>query len=135
MNRALTSYCVALGLLAGGHQCLHAQIMLTGAGPGTPVRIFQTDMAVLEAGEERKDLPCTVNVNKPVLGFDLKFHTGYDVSVPLHELAGTENTLTVLFRITREDTPAAQSYLTQRFRVPAIAEDAKGDAYLQGVFD
>jgi hypothetical protein len=114
---------------------LHAQLALTGSGPGAAVRIFNTDMAVLEAGETRKDLPCSVVNNKPVLGFDLRYHVGYDVSVPLRDLAGSENLLTILFRVTPEEHKDEPLYFSQRIRVPAIEEDAKGDAYLQGTFD
>lgn len=92
-------------------------------------------MAVLEAGEPRQDLPCSVVPVKPVLGFDLKFHTGYDVNIPLRELAGTENLLTVLFRVTHETAPDEPQYFMHKIRVPAIDEDAKGDAGLQGGFD
>lgn len=114
-----------------------AQLALTGAGPGTAVRIFHTDMAVLEAGESRKDLPCTVVSTKPVLGFDLKYHSGYEVSVPLKELAGSENALSILFRVTPLDSAekGQAAYFMQRFRVPAIQEEASGEAYLTGVFD
>ena len=45
---------------------------------------------------------CTVNPNKPELGFDLRFHGGFDVSVPLNDLSGGENQLTILFRVTPE---------------------------------
>lgn len=114
---------------------LSAQLALTGSGPGTAVRIFNSDMAVLEAGEPRKDLPCSVINNKPVLGFDLRHHAGYEVSVPLKELAGSENLLTILFRVSTEDHRDEPLYFTQRIRVPLIEEDAKGDAYLQGTFD
>src|SRR5437660_3785094 len=114
---------------------LHAQLALTGSGPGAAVRIFNTDMAVLEAGETRKDLPCSVVNNKPVLGFDLRYHVGYDVSVPLRDLAGSENLLTILFRVTPEEHKDEPLYFSQRIRVPSIDEDAKGDAYLQGTFD
>lgn len=99
------------------------------------VRIFNSDMAVLEAGEPRQDLPCSVINNKPVLGFDLRYHTGYEVSVPLKELAGSENLLTILFRVSTEDHRDEPLYFTQRIRVPLIEEDAKGDAYLRGTFD
>ncbi|MEP6536340.1 MAG: acetyltransferase [Bryobacteraceae bacterium] len=114
---------------------LLAQLALTGSGPGTAVRIFNTDMAVLEAGEPRKDLPCSVINNKPVLGFDLRHHAGYEVSIPLKELGGSENLLTILFRVSPDDHRDEPLYFTQRIRVPLIEEDAKGDAYLQGTFD
>jgi hypothetical protein len=113
---------------------LHAQVVLNGSGPGAMVRIFNTDMAVLEAGEPRKDLPCEVTIAKPALGFDLKFHAGYEVTIPMHELSGSENLLTVLFRVTNTDTSEAR-YFSQRIRVPSIKEDAKGDAWMSGSFD
>src|SRR5437660_358639 len=70
---------------------------------GGMVRIFNTDMAVLEAQDVRKDLPCSVNPGKAVLGFDLRFHTGFEVNVPLRDISGSENQLTILFRVTPEN--------------------------------
>jgi len=107
---------------------------MAGGGPGGG-RMFNTDVAVMEMREVRKDLPCTVNPSKANLGFDLKFHAGYEVTVPMKELAGSENTLTIIFRVTPEDRNDDPVVFTQRIKVPAIEEDAKGDAYLQGVFD
>jgi len=106
------------------------------SGSGGPVRMFNTDMAVLEMQEVRKDLPCTVTpTQKANLGFDLKFHAGYEVTVPLRELAGSENLLTIVFRLTPEDKKDDPLYFTQRVKVPSIEEEAKGDAFLQGSFD
>jgi hypothetical protein len=53
----------------------------------------------------------------------------------MRELAGSENLLTVIFRVTNLDSPKVPVYFTQKIRVPSIEEDAKGDAYLQGAFD
>jgi hypothetical protein len=114
---------------------LHAQILIHGAGPHQRANIFNSDLAVLESGEQRKDLPCTVTPSKPTLGFDLKFHAGYEVSVPLKELAGLGNILNIVFRVTAVDRPDDPVYFIQHVRVPPLDEDAKGDAYLQGVFD
>jgi hypothetical protein len=114
---------------------VQAQVQMLGSGPGGLVRIFNTDLAVLEAQEPRKDLPCTVTPIKPQLGFDLRFHAGYEVSVPLRELAGSEDLLTMLFRVTPENHKDEPVYFSQRYSVPAIEKDAKGDAYLQGGVD
>jgi len=114
---------------------LHAQVQMQGSGPGGLVRIFNTDAAILESQEERKDLPCVVTPIKPVLGFDLRFHGGYEVSVPLKELAGAEDLLTMIFRVTPENRKDESVYFSQRISVPAIEENARGDAYLQGNFD
>jgi hypothetical protein len=109
--------------------------MMRGLGPDGTVRIHNTDMAVFAAREARKDLPCIVSPNKPMLGFDLRFHASYEVAIPLRELAGKENLLTILFRVSSESRPGEPVYFMQRVRVPEIEEQAKGDAYLQGGFD
>src|SRR5581483_7932565 len=114
---------------------LLAQAPIAGSGPNGSVNILNSDLAVLEAGETRKDLPCTVGAAKPLLGFDMKFHAGYDISVPMSDLAGSDNDLNILFRVipdTHKDSPV---YFAQHVRVPVIDEDAKGDAYIQGAFD
>jgi len=122
-------------LVAGFLACsvlAHGQVIL---GIGNHVNIFNTDLAVLEAGETRKDLPCTVTPSKPNIGFDLRFHTGYEVSIPLKELAGSDNMLNVLFRVTTKTHPDQPVYFAQHIRVPSIDDEAKGDAYLQGSID
>jgi hypothetical protein len=98
-------------------------------------RLFTADAAILESNEARKDLPCTVTPVKPTLGFDLRFHSGYSVSIPLKELAGDGNQLTMIFRIIPEGQSDQPVLLSQRMSVPNIEEDAKGEATLQGVFD
>jgi hypothetical protein len=108
---------------------------MTASGPGGAVRLFTSDAAILEARDTRKDLPCNVTPVKPQLGFDLKFHSGYEVSVPLKELAGSENTLTMVFKVTPEARPDEPVYFSQRVNVPAIDENAGGPAYLNGTFD
>jgi len=102
---------------------------------GGVVRLFASDAAILEAQETRKDIACTVTPNKPALGFDLKFHSGYDVAVPLKDLAGRDDLLTMVFRVTPEGRPDEAAYFSQRTNVPQIDNDAKGDAVLQGWFD
>ena len=112
---------------------IHAQVPL--AGVGTQVQLNGSDVAVLEAQEVRKDLACSVDPVKPVLGFDLRFHGGYDINLPLREVAGNENLLSVLVRVTPESRKGDPSYFVQRFSVPKLPDDAKGDAVLGGLFD
>lgn len=121
--------------LAAVVACADAQILIHGPGPHQRANIFNSDLAVLESGEQRKDLPCTVTPSKPTLGFDLKFHAGYQVSIPLKELAGTENLLRIVFRVAPTDHLDDPVYFTQHIRVPPLDDDSKGDAYLQGAFD
>jgi hypothetical protein len=102
---------------------------------GGPVRLVNGDIAMLEATDNRKDLPCTVTPVKPALGFDLKFHAGYEVSIPLKDLAGAENQLTTVFRVKRPDGGSEGIYLSQHTVVPAIDADEGGQAVLLGWVD
>jgi len=124
-----------LAVIATGSSPVCAQVLIHGSGPHHRANIFNSDLAVMESGEQRKDLPCTVTPSKPTLGFDLKFHAGYQVTVPLKELAGTENMLSIVFRVSSESHRDDPAYFVQHLRVPPLQEDAKGDAYLQGAFD
>jgi hypothetical protein len=131
MGKAERSFCALIAVCAP----LSAQNLLPTAEPGGAVRLFTSDAAVLEAQETRKDLPCTVSPVKPVLGFDLKYHAGYDVTIPLRDLAGGDNQLTVVFRVTPDSKKDEPIYFSQRWNVPAIDSDAGGSATLNGTFD
>jgi hypothetical protein len=111
------------------------QMLLKPSQPGEVLNLLPSDMAILEAGETRRDIPCTVTDRKAELGFDLRFHSGFEVNVPLSELAGTGEVLTVVFRIYPREAPGHSSYFVQHFNVPPIEADAKGDATLQGGID
>jgi hypothetical protein len=125
---------VFCGLLASVCMVAPGQLIMTGTGG--MVRLFGTDQAILEVPEPRKDLPCTVTPTKTAqVGFDLKFHGGYEVTLPMKELAGQENLLTIIFRVTPQENPGEVTYFIQRIRVPEIEEDAKGDASFYGAFD
>jgi len=112
---------------------ISAQVALTGVG--TRVQLNNSDMAVLETQEVRKDLSCTVDPVKPTLGFDLRFHGGYEITLPMRDVAGNENLLSILVRVTPEDRKDEPSYFVQRISVPKLPEDARGDAVLGGLFD
>jgi hypothetical protein len=112
-----------------------AQDLIRPSTPGGPVRLVTSDAALLEAQDTRKDLPCTVTPTKPSLGFDLKYHSGYDVSINLKDLAGTDNLLTIVFRVAPEDHPDDSVYFSQHITVPAIDDNDRGPAYLNGTFD
>lgn len=112
-----------------------AQSILRGSGTTGTVHILNSDLAVFEAGINRRDLPCRVDDAKAQLGFDRRFHAGYQIRVPLKELSGEGNRLTMVLRVAHVDSPDSPIYLTQRTPVPPIVEDAKGDAYLYGNFD
>jgi hypothetical protein len=133
---AKRSRCGSAGKLLKNAVILLCPLGLTAQAPmGNAVRINPSDLTVLEAREVRKDLVCTVTPGKPELGFDLRFHVGFDVSVPLNELSGNENQLTILFRVIPDSHKDQPSYFVQHIHVPEIADDAKGDANLRGTVD
>lgn len=112
---------------------LCAQYVLHGADG--PVQLLANDAATLDRKDARKDLRCSLNPVKPALGFDLRFHAGYEINVPLRELTGGGNLLTVIFRVTPASRRISPIYFSQKFTVPSIDPDARGDAWLQGGFD
>jgi hypothetical protein len=114
---------------------LLSQVLMHGRVAGGTVQLISSDEAVLDAREVRKDLACAVTPVKPLLGFDLRFHSGYEILVPLRELAGEGDNLTILFRVIPARAPDSPYYFMQKYVVPSIDEDAKGEALLQGGFD
>jgi hypothetical protein len=109
-----------------------AQEVMNGPGPARRPILVNSDMAVLEAGEARKDLNCTVTPEKPVLGLDLKFHAGYTMTIPVKELEGAGQRLVILFRVAPPKGEAV--YFNQYVRVPPITE-GPGEVMLNGSFD
>jgi hypothetical protein len=112
---------------------MSAQTLLSSGGG--PVHLVGSDLAVLEAQDVRKEINCNVAAEKPALGFDLRYHAGFSVTVPLKELAGDQNALKILFRVTSLGHSGEAAYFIQRYTVPPIADDAGGDALLQGSLD
>lgn len=113
---------------------VQCQFAMKSSEPGVAVRLLPPDAAMLESGEPRADLACTLKPIKPELGFDLDFHSGYEVAVPLRQLAGPRNRLTVIFQVTPEDRQEEPVSFLQHWSVPAIREEAKGVAEFQGSF-
>jgi len=112
-----------------------AQNLMQGVSARGSVHLLTSDAAVLETEETKTDLPCKVTSVKPILGFDLRFHTGYDITLPLKEIAGEGDLLTIVFKVVSDNAKDTPSYFSQKYNVPTIDADAKGDAYLQGGFD
>jgi hypothetical protein len=113
---------------------LHGQTILNGSGPRGHALMFGGDTAILDAKDPRKDIPCTVTPQKPELGFDLKFHASYDVSIPMGELNGGDDVLTMIFRVTPDGHPDDPVYFSKKVTVPKLEEKAGGNADLDGGF-
>jgi hypothetical protein len=111
------------------------QLLLQPSQPGETVNLLPSDVAIFEEDQPRSDIPCTVTPRKAELGFDLRFHSGFDVNVPMRELVGSGEVLTVVFRVFSDGDRGHASNFVQHFHVPVIDEEAKGDALLQGGID
>ncbi len=111
-----------------------AQFLIGQESLGTQPNLLNGDMAALESGEAHKDIACTVTPEKALLGFDLKFHAGYGLDLPLRELTGQGNTLSILFRVASKGGKPDPVYFDQQFSVPPIA-DGGGHVTLQGAFN
>ena len=110
------------------------QLLIQEGPSGTSFQPMMSDLAVLDSGERRDDLRCSVKSQDPKLEYDLNFQAGYVTRVPLAELAGDGNTLRVLFRVESLDGGMAPVWFKQNYDVPAIQPDAKGEATLPGRF-
>jgi len=99
------------------------------------INLLPGDEAVLEMEEVKKDLPCVVTPVKPLMGFDLRFHSGYEILIPLKDLASSGQTLTVVFSVTPASSKDSPRYFSQKFAVPELPEDAGGKTLLEGGFD
>jgi hypothetical protein len=111
---------------------VHGQSLI--GKPGEIIRLSPQDDAILEGHERRADLTCSVSPIQPQLEFDLSLHSGYEVSVPMEELAGKGNVLTAIFRVMSAGESDNKAYFHQKWIIPEVAEGTKGTAHLKGGF-
>ncbi len=130
--RTLLPRLLPIALLAAAS--LPAQKVIRVGESGDAFQPLMSDLAVLDADERRDDLRCTVKPLDPKLEFDLNFQAGFVTQVPLAELAGDGNTLRMLFRVESLDGEMDPVWFTDKFDVPSIEPDAKGDATLPGKY-
>src|SRR5262249_13007055 len=78
--------------------------------------------------------PCQVSSVKPVLQFDLKYHTGYSATLPLKVMAGNNGSINVRLRVAPVDDPNRTAWLSSQVSAPTIGADAKGSVELSGEY-
>ncbi len=100
---------------------LWGQARVRESGGGT-VLLNQNDYSVLESGEKRRDIACSVTPRRPALGFDLRMQSGYDVAVTVEGRAASE--LMVIARVRPLVGDGKPLHLYQRLRVP-MPEDVE----------
>jgi hypothetical protein len=94
-----------------------------------------TDMSVLASRERRADFSCHVTTDRPALGFDLRFHSDYRVTVPVKVLADVGGRLQTVIRVTPSANSEEPVYLVHRYSVPALQPGEKWEGALAGGFD
>jgi hypothetical protein len=126
---AMRWYLFWVAVVFGGP--IAGQEILSAPEGGTGPILFPADVMMLEAAEQREDLGCKVDPDKVFLGMDLKFHGGYEVSVPVREVRATK--LTILFRlIPRGREPI---HFIQKVPIPEIPAGTTGALNLHGEFE
>jgi len=78
-------------------------------------------------------LRCETTPVAPVLGFSLRFQTGYQVRVPLSQFHGAGHRISVLMRVTPEVSDGQPVYLLRSYGLPEIP-DTEYVAELAGSF-
>ncbi len=111
---------------------VHSQTLMGRAGQQSEAVLY--DVAALNSVPSRSGLSCVVKPLNAQLGFDLEFHSGYTLTIPFDRLAGSENMLTVVFRVTPQDTQGQAAYFEQKYRIPAFVATTKQKAEFHGYF-
>jgi hypothetical protein len=70
-----------------------------------------------------------------MLGFDLRFHSGYRATFRVKSLAAAGGWLHTVIRVTPAAPGSKTVVLRQRFTIPDVPLDAKGEVTLSGGFD
>ena len=99
------------------------------------VRPPDTDVAVLESNQLRKDLSCQVRPQKPYLGFDLRFHAYYRVTISNKALADAGGSLQLVARVRPTANNKEPVYLTHRLSVPELLLESRSEGMLTSEFE
>jgi hypothetical protein len=80
-------------------------------------------------------LSCRVISDPPMLGFDLRFHSGYSAMFRVKSLAAAGGWLQAVIRVIPGAPGGKAVFLEQRFTIPDVPVDAKGEVTFAGGFD
>ena len=80
-------------------------------------------------------LSCRVISDPPMLGFDLRFHSGYSATFRVKSLAAAGGWLQAVIRVIPAAPGGKAVFLEQRFTIPDVPVDAKGEVTFAGGFD
>jgi hypothetical protein len=98
-------------------------------------RLQYDDLAELASREPRAELSCQVSPEKPSLGFDLRFHSDYHITIPVKALADSGGWLKVAARVMPSTETEHAAYLVHRFAIPGVAMGTRGEVVLASGFE
>jgi hypothetical protein len=111
---------------------MNGQNLLTGQSSASAPVFRQEIVTAFEAGEPIKTLPCSVAPQKPLLGLDLAYHSGYLITIPTMEMAISRNRMGVIFRVISKEQPGRPTYFGDHIVVPPLDENAPGTVEVAG---
>ena len=111
---------VAAALVLAPISVTRAQNQINPPEPDSSVIVPTTDLAILESPEDRTDLDCRMTPEKTEIGFDLRFHAGYQAEVGLPELATCGDELRIVLRVTSLRFRDQSYYFQDWVRVPLL---------------
>jgi hypothetical protein len=96
--------------------------------------LLPADLSVLNSRVPHMDLSCQIEPVKPSLGFDLRFHSYYRVTIPRKMFEQGDSALSVIIRV-RPANQLRPAYFVQRVAVPKLPAETKGMGLFAGGFD
>jgi hypothetical protein len=99
-----------------------------------PASIAPADSKLLSNSRTVNDLACRPAPVKPAIGLDLRFHSGYEVTLQLQNIAGRGGELRTVVRVTSVARPDRPVFLAASIPVPPQGPASNGEADLKGEY-
>jgi hypothetical protein len=98
-------------------------------------RLQYDELAVLKSHKPRAELVCQVTSDRPILGFDLRYHSDYHAAVPVSVVADAGGWFQVAMRVVPTPETEHSTYAAHRFATPVVPLGSKGEVLVSGGFE
>jgi hypothetical protein len=92
----------------------------------------QAAQAAFARQENVNQLGCELTVRKPAMEIDLRYHTGFSVTLPMKKLSGSGGAIRTLLRVRPAATSDRPVFFSMITPAPPISPDSSGDLELRG---
>jgi hypothetical protein len=96
--------------------------------------IAEDDIVLLNAGFTRRDFYCSLRKSDPLLGFDLRYQAGWQVSLKPNELPPAGGPVRILFRVTPYVEGSQPLYATETHMLPPLDQILGNRLIVYGAF-